>query len=414
MSVPIISIFGAHRRALALVVLVGALLGGAVVTGVLGAPSVGAVENRFGPVNESSTVVETDLVVSNPNPVGVSLGDVRVEYGVQMNDVTIASGAKDGVAVDPGNSTLQFETAMRNERIPEWWHSHVEHDERTTVTVDAAAHSSTLGRTFEAPSVTRDVETDLLSQFNSTETREVNADRPVVSDPVLYVNETSAHWGDPNESATPIHLRFVVYNPKPYPVAVSELGYDVSMNDVGVGDGRTSSAYVVSPGSTETVETTAYVRNERLDEWWVSHLERNQVSDLRIDFSARLSLSEETVRVPLDALTYEKTVETDIFGTKPDGESPETSEATADSTETATGGETPTDSTETADDRTATQTDDSGLFGDSTDTDAGSTSETSTAAPTAGETTSAPTSTGTATAAETAGATTTDDGGLLG
>ncbi len=36
---------------------------------------------------------------------------------------------------------------------------------------------------------------------------------PLVSDPVLYINETHATWGEVNESVTPLHLKFVVYNP---------------------------------------------------------------------------------------------------------------------------------------------------------------------------------------------------------
>jgi len=314
---PTLSLFGRIRSLVAVLLVAGLIVGGAIAAGVLGVPSVAGVENRFGPVNETTTVVETDLTVSNPNPIGASLGGATVSYDVLLNDVTLASGVTDDVSVGTGNSTLSFRTSARNDRIPPWWVSHIRNGERTTVTVDASVRSSTVGRSVDPPNVTRSIETDLLSQFNSTETRSIDANQPYASDPVLYINETSAEWGTVSAQRTPLDLTFVVYNPKPYPIPVSQLEYDVTMNEVAVGNGTTDSEYVVPPKSTETIEATATIRNDHIDQWWVTHLERNQVTDLRIEFAARLELSDRSVRVPLDSLTYTRTIETDLFGTKP-------------------------------------------------------------------------------------------------
>ncbi|MEA5408813.1 hypothetical protein VB773_15400 [Haloarculaceae archaeon H-GB2-1] len=48
----------------------GVTVGGAFAAGVLGVPSVVAVENSFAGVSNETTTIETDLTVSNPNPVG--------------------------------------------------------------------------------------------------------------------------------------------------------------------------------------------------------------------------------------------------------------------------------------------------------------------------------------------------------
>ena len=289
--------------------------------GPLGAPSVVGVENRFGPVNESTTVVESDLAVRNPNPVGAAAG-VTVAYAVDVNDVRLATGERRGVRLPPGRSTVPFRTRVRNDRIPEWWVSHVRNGERTTVAVraDVAAGGTA---SFDAPTVTRTVETDLLAGLNSTEPRPVNAGLPGVSDPVLVVEETSAAWGTVTDEATPVRLRFVVRNPKPYPVGMTALSYDASTNGVPVGEGETD-AFVVPPGGTRTVETTAVVRVDALDDWWVTHLRRNQVSTLRLAFAARVDVGGTVVEVPLDPLAYEHTVETDVFGTKPGNETART------------------------------------------------------------------------------------------
>ena len=385
-------LFGSVRRTATVVTVVLVVAaGGAFAAGVLGAPTVTDVENRFAGVNRTTTTVETDLVVDNPNPVGASLGGVTAEYAVEMNGVRLAEGRKEGVSVDRGTTTLSFASHVANERIPAWWVSHVRNGEHTELTVDATVRSATLGRSFGAPTVTRDVDTDVLSAFNSTEVRPVNADRTFVSDPVLYVNRTSAAWGSVTEATTPLRLAFVVYNPKSYPVGVTELGYDVTMNGVDVGEGATDGGHLIPPRTARTAETTVGIDNDRIDEWWVTHLERNQRTDLRIEFYARLAVGDgPTVRVPLDALTYTETMETDIFGTKNGGGVDGTETATPTSTETPTDGESDGAATPTPDG--STTTDHGGLLGD-------------------GTTTQTPVETTETTAA---GGTTTDDGGFLG
>ena len=326
---------GRVGTALAALGVVVAAIGVAYAAGVVGAPSVAGVDNRFAGVNASTTVIETDLHVRNPNPVGASLGDLGIDYVVVLNDVALANGSKQGVAVPAGNSTVSFRTAMANERIPAWWVSHVANGEHTTLRVRANVTSGLLGRSVEVVPVERPIDTDILSAFDSTETRPVNANAPLVSDPVLYVNETSAAWGAVSEAQTPIDMAFVVYNPKPAPYAITEIRYTITMNDVQVGEGATGREYVIEPHTERTVRTTTVIQNQRLDEWWVTHLERDQVTHLRIEFSATVRLpGGQTVEVPLDALTYTETIETDFFGPSDGGDGT----STADGGSTTAGG----------------------------------------------------------------------------
>ena len=342
-------LFGSRRRKAATAVVVVLLAVVALAAGLLGVPSVVAAENRFGPVNESTTVVETELTVRNPNPVGVSRGGTTVNYTVRMNDVAIAEGRKDGLSVPRGESTVPFTTAMDNERIPEWWVSHVSADrgpgrEQTVVTVDARVTDPLLGGRSVTLRQQQRVNTSIVEQFRSTEDRPVNAGLPVVSDPVLVVRETDAQWGTVTRAETPIDMQFVVYNPKRVPYAVTEVGYEVTMNGVPVGSGTTERGYVVPPRETETVRTTTVIENGRLDDWWVTHLRNDQVTRLEIDFYARIELpGGRVVRVPLDPLTYERTIETDVFGNKNATDSGTATPAdTATATRAGTSGETTT------------------------------------------------------------------------
>lgn len=314
-------LFGSKLRIagsiLGALVVVGAL---AVGLGVVGVPGVAAVHNQFGAVNESTAVVQTDLVVHNPNPVGVSLGGASVNYTVSMNDVAMASGHKDGLSIRPGNTTLHFTTAMRNDRIPKWWYTHVKNGEHTDVVIDATVRSSLLGgRAISIPQQ-KSVDTDLIGGFDSNETRPVDANQPLLSDPVLYLNRTRAGWDRAHLSPerTPMNVSFTVYNPKSISYAVSEIGYEITMNNLTVGEGRTREAKTLPARTTTTLHTQTAIENGKLDEWWVSHLRRNQTTDLRIDFYAVVDTGGVAgeFRIPLHGLDYHRRIETDIFGTK--------------------------------------------------------------------------------------------------
>jgi len=235
-------IVGSKLRAIvAALVLVGGGLGGAFAVGIVGTPSVETVENRFGAVSTVTTEIETALVVHNPNPIGVRLGGASVTYSIAMNDVGIASGGRDGLRLTTGNTTLHFTTAMRNEQIPKWWVTHVRRGERTAVVINASVRSSLLGRSFAVP-VEKEISTDIIGQFNSSETRPVDANQPVVSDPVLYINRTIASWGPVTREETPMQIQFQTYNPKDVPYTVTEIGYEITMNGIQVGERRLGTA----------------------------------------------------------------------------------------------------------------------------------------------------------------------------
>jgi LEA14-like dessication related protein len=353
------------KAVLAAVGVLTASLGGAFALGLVGAPSVVGVENRFGDVNQDRTTILTDLTVNNPNPIGVRLGDTTVNYTVYMNDVEMAKGSKAGLQVESGNSTLPFETRMLNDRIPPWWVSHIRNDEVTNVTIDATIRTGLLGnRSFDLDQRER-VETDIISAFASDETRPVDGpESPVFENPVLYINRTDGEWGEVTDRETPIPMEFVVYNPQLEPYTITEVGYEISMNDIAMGEGTTEQTYVIPGGTAETIRTTPTIDNRNLDDWWVSHLRNDQRTTLRIDFYARVELpTGNEIRVPLDRLTYEQEFETDIFGTKNGSAGEGTTGSAATPTPTATG----TDGGLLGDGGDATPTDtDSGLVGDDT------------------------------------------------
>ncbi|MFC4248863.1 LEA type 2 family protein [Natribaculum luteum] len=308
-------LFGSKLRtvvtiALSLVVVIA----GAFVVGLVGVPTVERVDGEFGAVNDSHTEVRATLTVDNPNPIGTRAVDVTADYVVRANGVELARGHDDAVSVAPGTSTETVTAWMDNAVIPRWWASHVRNGERTTVVVDAQVTTGILGYSRNVTR-SRTVETDLLSSFESTEPRPIDADVPFAPNPVLYLNETRASWGNVDANRTELELAADAYNPGEYDVPVTQIGYAITMNGVVVGEGETAGGTVLESGEETTVTATTAIEHDRLDEWWVAHLENGQQSELRIEFEARIELpTGSTVTVPLEALTYEETVETDLLG----------------------------------------------------------------------------------------------------
>ncbi|MHB9286282.1 LEA type 2 family protein [Halobacteriales archaeon Cl-PHB] len=300
---------------IALVVLVGV----AFIAGVFGLPTVEDVENRFAAVNESTTVVESTLKVSNPNPFGVSLSGLAIDYSLTMNGVKMGQGRQEGVTLAAHAASIPLTTYLDNDQIPAWWYTHVEGGERTTVTVRANLSHGLLGEGVSLPR-TQTIRTDVLSGFETTDTRAIDANLDMISDPVLYVNETGADWGqNVTKRQTPIRLTATVYNPKPFPYAISAVGYTVEMNDVQVGAGRTNQRILLPADRREVVHTSVVIANAKLDEWWVRHLRRGQRTNVTVDLFLLvdppdwLPFEADEIRVDHPRLDYETTFETALF-----------------------------------------------------------------------------------------------------
>ena len=302
---------------LALVVVVVALVGTATAIGVFGLPEVTAVENHLVGANESSTTVQSNLTVSNPNPFPIPLRRADVTYTVFMNGLSVADGQESGVSLGPGNSTVRVRTALANDRIDEWWITHVRRGERTNLTVSATVDSARVDGSVSRRVARRTVRTDVISAFETTDTVPVNASRSVVSDPVLYVNETTARWGTVTRNRTVVHTRLRVYNPKSYAVPITSVSYDVGMNGVAVANGSTEDIRPIPPRSHRNVSARLIVDNGKLDEWWVAHVERKQTTTVRVDYTVGLDLSAYgggTRTVSPAPIT--QTFRTDVFGNR--------------------------------------------------------------------------------------------------
>jgi LEA14-like dessication related protein len=309
-----VSLVGSTAGKVAAVLLAGLVVsaagvGGALATGVLSpeAPSVESVENEWGEVTEERTGIRTNVVVNNPNGVGIP-GVAGVSYDVAMNDVTVASGSSGSLSLSPGENEVTLETHIDNEKIPAWWASHINNGEQTTLSVRPSVNVGPLSKRLSAEN--RTFETDMLSSFDSDESQSVE----VGGQTLMTVERTEASWGEATANETPLQFAGTVSNPNGAPVSFSKIGYEISMNDVTVAEGTTDEGVDIGANSTETIRVDAALDNRKLDEWWVSHLQNGEKTTLDVQVFAAVERENGTERVPLPFLSERVVFETDVLG----------------------------------------------------------------------------------------------------
>jgi len=308
---------------LVLVAVVGFLLGA------FSAPSAGvADQGDWGEVSENRTEIVTTVWVDNPNPLVSVLGsDLDLEYDLALNGVDLAAGEREGLSVERGNQTRELTTELRNDRIRAWWVEYV----RTNETVDADFRATIGARAgFRGASYT----VDRNATFLANETPMRDAMTEAVNDtegsypsvaPVYEVRDARAEWGDVNQNRTLVHFRFTVYNPSEVPVPAAPNGISATMRTNGVELVRTEGQEFelsgvdgdefIQPGETREYTVTLRIDNEKIDDWFRSHVREDERTDIEVNFQAtvRNPITGDTIRLPPGGVTYTCEMQTAIF-----------------------------------------------------------------------------------------------------
>ena len=317
---------------LAVVVVVG--LGALFATGILGIPDAGIEDNAWGDVDDERIEVVTTVWIDNPNP-GLALDGVSIDYELAMNGIDLADGTQSDVAVPAGNETTTFETDLHYRNLPDWWVSHIENDEMSDLEVTIRAHAD-LGPLSGSPEATHDdtVETDLEELIGDAlgEMEGEHRASPIdVGDgtytetiaPTVVIEDTNAEWGDVDDEETELLLTFDVHNPNPYPLATPAFTGDLEFNEIHVAEWdahevevlRGTDDAIIAPHQTERVTFVAHLDNDRVVEWFATHVDRDEESDVEMRAQLATSVNGETVTVPHDedAIRCEYEMRTDIF-----------------------------------------------------------------------------------------------------
>ncbi|PSP81094.1 hypothetical protein BRC81_01510 [Halobacteriales archaeon QS_1_68_20] len=294
---------------MALLVVLALVTGGLVAAGVVDVapPTVESVESEWGQVTENSTGLRTQVVVDNPNPVGLP-GVLSVKYTASMNDVVLVSGKEGGVGLSSGETTIELTGRMDNDRIVQWWVDHVNNGEQSGLEITAEVDGP-LGISKTVPVREATFETDLLGHLAEGGPTEVTVD----GETVLRVSDRQASWGQADAEETPVTFSATVENLRDEPISVDGFGYEVKMNDVVIGTGETAEGVDIAPGSSERVEVQAVIDTQKMADWWASHVRNGEETNLSVSVYGYVEDDGERQRLPMNVVDEDIAFSTDFL-----------------------------------------------------------------------------------------------------
>jgi LEA14-like dessication related protein len=95
----------------------------------------------------------------------------------------------------------------------------------------------------------------------------------------------------------------------------------VNLNSVTVADNSSENSHTIAPGATRRVSYVIYLDNQKMDEWWPTHIRNDEVTRMSSNTTATIQTPEGTKRVSFDILGNDTTIETDFLGGGDDGSS---------------------------------------------------------------------------------------------
>lgn len=273
-------------------------------------PVVESVQTEFGTVSEETTAIQTAVVVTNPNNQSFP-GAASLDYRIFMNSVEVAAGTESGVGLQPGRNEVDFTAQLDNGKIPAWWVTHVNNDERTVVSTRARVGVAGFGSAL--PPQNRTIETELLDAFAADEEDTVT----VAERDIMTVSDQRAEWGTADAERTPIAFSIDLENVHDRSVQLDGTEYRIVMNNVTVGEGRTNDSVVLQPGEAEAFTSNAAIDTPEMERWWVTHLRDSQTTRLRVEVYGLVRDDGELKRVPLNVFDRRIRFRTDFLGEAP-------------------------------------------------------------------------------------------------
>ena len=273
-------------KLLVVVLLTSLLLG---CTG-LGKPEVVKVESEWGKVNQDYTEILTRITVNNPNPVPIPISAVETE--LYLNGIKMGSGKNvNSATIEPGESVIILSTKIENDRIPEWWVSHIKNGEKSRVTLKGYLVFDLKITKFKFPiEEESDIQTDILKSLSFT--------RDFGVGPAKVKLSLKSSWGDVSSTTTQIIHTATFTNPNPFPIPLMTTDYTITLNGIEVGRGEIGST-VIKPNGKTTVTFATYIDNEKLKEWWVSHIKNGEKTIIRMNLSPEFEILGQKFTVPV-------------------------------------------------------------------------------------------------------------------
>ncbi len=244
---------------------------GILLLGCIGKPQIKGISSKWGKVTESTTQILTDVKIYNPNPFPIPIKNIVTN--IYMNGIKMGSGSalKAGIAPQ-STSTVVLSTIIDNNKIPEWWVSHIRNGERTTITIKGYFVLDLKLFSINLPfDYSNEIKTNILSSLSTNKPETIS-----VGPISLTIESINSYWGKVTENYTEIVSKVKIRNNALIPIPVTKFDYTIKMNGITIGEGTNYVSTILQPRSTSTLILITKINNDKIPEWWVSHIRNGE------------------------------------------------------------------------------------------------------------------------------------------
>ncbi len=131
---------------------------------------------------------------------------------------------------------------------------------------------------------------------------------------VPEVKSITNSWGDITTESSEIKTDIQVDNPNAFPIPIKGMEYQIFMNDVKMGSGHSMGKASLPAQKEHTITMSTEVENDKIPEWWVTHIRQGESTDIKIKGNIALDLKVTKYEYPIEREISR--VKTDILGVK--------------------------------------------------------------------------------------------------
>ncbi len=276
------------------------LLGALAVSGCLQEPKITSTQHKWGDVTSEETELISTVMVDSPNFVPIPLSDVKLD--IYMNGIHMGKGSAVGDTTISGKDELKISSRIENERLRDWWPTHIRNGEETEVKIRGDLVFGVMGYGLEVP-VENNVSfnTSVLSKMSSKEVR-----MGFIGFEALAMRNMEFKWDTEEEDGdTAIIVTMDVKNNLPVEIPLKSIDYQMEMNGVKIAQGA-SSGHLAIPGSGQREITMEMSMDEtKIPQWWVTHIQKSEKTEAAIDMQLTLEMDGEEQIVELSDMEFE-------------------------------------------------------------------------------------------------------------
>lgn len=307
------------------------------------------VENISTEETQFSTTLNVKNNANYPLPTDLAGG----KYNVKLENTSLVEGDLEMPSLKQGNNTIQMNSTLDNKNIPDAWRSYLRDNETTELELKLTLtrlgpiqrqglFSQSINRTVgegkqPVQSALSSSVSGLEGEYSttvSTESLTQGTPIPSVEEELGYqIRDSEMEVSEIKENETILHMKLDVYNPSrvlPVPAEPKTLGVtteannytliqaqndnDILINKEDFKQGEVINSPVIPPQQEKTVIYKLELQNEKIDEWFVSHLRNEEYTRLESDFEFVFDYRGTEYRIPNDSpIGYNCDIQTNFF-----------------------------------------------------------------------------------------------------